>query len=88
MQSMSFPEPQYRSTAALLLLATVMQAGARRLCAAAKRLEAWLERRRVAAAAFHDFGTMGERELRDIGLTRADLHRVAWGGSDRFQEPI
>jgi uncharacterized protein YjiS (DUF1127 family) len=31
---------------------------------------------------------MGERELRDIGLTRADLRRVAWGESDRFEEPL
>lgn len=86
MQSMSFDETQYRSAAALLLAAAVMQAGARRLGAAAKWLDTWLETRRVAAAAFHDFETMGERELLDIGLTRADLHRVAWGVSDRFQE--
>ncbi len=79
-------ETPYRSAAALFRFAAVMQAGARRLCAAAKRLDAWLERRRVAAAALHDFGTMGERELLDIGLTRVDVHRVAWGASDR--EPV
>lgn len=79
-------ETSYRSAAALFLVATVMEAGARRLCMAAKRLDAWLERRRVAAAALHDFGTMGERELLDIGLTRVDVHRVAWGASDR--EPV
>jgi uncharacterized protein YjiS (DUF1127 family) len=88
MQTTSFHGTRYRSAAALLLVAAVMQAGARRLCAAAKGLEAWLEKRRLAAAAFHDFGTMGERDLLDIGLTRADLHRVAWGVSDRFQEPL
>lgn len=79
-------ETSYRSAAVLFLFATVVEAGARRLCAAAKRLDAWLERRRVAAAALHDFGTMGERELIDIGLTRVDVHRVAWGASDR--EPV
>lgn len=83
MQSMSVYETQYRSAAALFLVATVMQAGARRVRAAARRLHAWLERRRVALSAFHDFATMDERELLDIGLTRVDLHRVAWGASDR-----
>jgi uncharacterized protein YjiS (DUF1127 family) len=52
------------------------------------RLDAWLEKRRIAAAALYDFGTMGERELLDIGLTRVDLHRVAWGASDRIQDGI
>jgi uncharacterized protein YjiS (DUF1127 family) len=75
---------QYRSAAALLWIGAVMQAGARRVCAAAKWLDAWLERRRLAAAALHDLGTMSERELLDIGLTRVDVHRVAWGASDRI----
>jgi uncharacterized protein YjiS (DUF1127 family) len=82
-QSMSMHESRYRSAAALLLVATAMRAGARQLFAAARRLQAWLDRRRAAEAAFHDFGTMGERELLDIGLTRVDVHRVAWGASDR-----
>jgi uncharacterized protein YjiS (DUF1127 family) len=82
-RSMFAYETPYRSAAALFRFAAAMQAGARRLCAAAKRLDAWLERRRVAAAALHDFGTMGERELLDIGLTRVDVQRVAWGASDR-----
>ena len=77
-------ETRYRSAAALFLVAAVMQDAARHVCAAAKWLHARLEKRRIAAAAFKDFGTMGERELRDIGLTRADLHRVAWGASDRY----
>ena len=84
MQSTSIYDTQYRSAAALFLAATFMQAAARHVRAAAKRLHAWLEKRRAAAAAFHDFGTMGERELHDIGLSRADLHRVAWGASDRI----
>ncbi len=79
-------DTQYRSAAALLWVAAVMLAGARSVRAAAKRLDTWLEKRRVAAAAFHDFGTMSERELLDIGLTRVDLHRVAWGASDEKRE--
>jgi hypothetical protein len=34
------------------------------------------------------FGAMSERELFDIGLTRVDVHRVAWGASDRNHNPI
>lgn len=81
-------ETPCRSPAALLRVATVMEAGARHLRAAAKSLDAWLEKRRVAAAALHDLGTMSERELFDIGLTRVDVHRVAWGASDRNHHPI
>ena len=76
---------QYRSAAALFQLAALMHAGARGLGAAAKSLDAWLERRRVAAAALRDLGAMSERELRDIGLGRGDVHRVAWGASDRYR---
>ena len=81
-------ETQYRSAAALFWVAAVVQAGARRVCAAAKWLDAWLERRRVAAAALRDLGTMSERELLDIGLTRVDVQRVAWGASDRIYNHI
>lgn len=85
---MFMDETQYRSAAALLRVAAVMHAGARYVRAAAKWLDAWLERRRVAAAALQDFGAMSERELFDIGLTRVDVHRVAWGASDRNHDPI
>jgi uncharacterized protein YjiS (DUF1127 family) len=81
-------ETQYRSAAALFRVAAVVQAGARSLCAAAKWLDAWLEKRRVAAAALRDLGTMSERELLDIGLTRVDVHRVAWGASDRIYSQV
>jgi uncharacterized protein YjiS (DUF1127 family) len=80
-------DTQYRSAAALLWVAAIMLAAARSVRSAAKRLDAWLEKRRVAAAAFHDFGTMSERDLLDIGLTRADVHRVAWGASVGKREP-
>jgi uncharacterized protein YjiS (DUF1127 family) len=56
--------------------------------AASNGVLAWLEKRRVAAAAFHDFETMSDRDLRDIGLSRADVNRVAWGASDRDREAI
>jgi uncharacterized protein YjiS (DUF1127 family) len=52
----------------------------------ATRLNAWLERRRAAAAALQALDTMTDRELRDIGLTRFDVQRVAWGGSVRDAE--
>lgn len=81
-------ETPYRSVAALFRVATAMNAGARGVRVSAMRLDAWLEKRRIAAAALYDFGTMGERELLDIGLTRVDLHRVAWGASDRIQDGI
>ena len=76
-------DSRHRLAAALFRVAAVMQTGARYVRAAAKWLHGWLEKRRVAAAAFDDFGTMSERELLDIGLTRVDVHRVAWGASDR-----
>ena len=37
--------------------------------------------------AMHDFDTMNERDLKDIGLTRVDVNRVAWGASDRLSPP-
>ena len=81
-------ETQYRLAAALFWVAAVMQAGARSVCVLAQWLDAWLEKRRVAAAALRELGTMSERELLDIGLTRVDVHRVAWGASDRILNPI
>ena len=71
----------FYSAAALLQVAAVMALAARRLRAAAKSLDAWLEKRRLAAAALHDLGGMSERELKDIGLTRVDVWRVAQGAS-------
>jgi uncharacterized protein YjiS (DUF1127 family) len=80
-----FTNTQYRSAAALFRAAVVMRVASRSLCAAAKSLDAWLERRRIAAAALRDLAAMSERELLDIGLTRSDVHRVAWGASDRYR---
>ena len=77
-----------RSATTLFRLAVVMQAGSRCLCAAAKRWDAWLQRRRVTAATLHDFGTMSEHELHDIGLIRVGVHRVARSASLEIHNPI
>lgn len=69
---------QYPSAAALSRVADAMQAGALRLRAAAKWLDAWLEKRRAATTSLHDLERMSERELLDIGLTRGNLDRTAW----------
>ena len=74
---------QYYSTAVMFQIADVMHAAAMRMRSGAKALHAWLEKRRRAAIAFHEFERMSDRTLRDIGLSRADVHRMAWGTSDR-----
>jgi hypothetical protein len=75
---------RFRSAATLLWVAAVTRAGARRMRAAGKRLDAWLEARRVAPAPLSDFGRMSERELLDIGLTPVDMHSVLWNSSDQY----
>jgi uncharacterized protein YjiS (DUF1127 family) len=81
-------ETRYFSAAALFGIAALMQAAARRVRAAAKWMDGWLERRQLAAAAFNDFERMSERELLDIGLSRAEVNRAAWGASDRNHNSI
>ena len=76
----------YRSAAALFLFADLMHAAARRVRLVARHLEARLGKRRIAIRALYDLGAMSERELLDIGLTRVDINRVAWGASDRPME--
>ena len=66
-------ESPYLPAAALLQISATLESVAVRLLILANRLHRWLERRRIAAAALHDFATMGERELL----------RVGWGASDR-----
>jgi uncharacterized protein YjiS (DUF1127 family) len=88
MQSIYMNDTQHRSVAALYMVAAGMRAAARHVRAAANWLHNRLERRRIAANAFHDFSTMGDRDLHDIGLSRFDVPRVAWGASDRYQYPI
>ena len=72
---------------ALIRLAVLLNAGARHLSAAAMRLAGWFERRRIASAALRDMETMSERELLDIGLSRVDLQRVAWGATRDVSGP-
>ena len=69
---------------ALYRAAELMFALGRRLVQAARRLDAWLEERRVRRAARVQLDAMSERELRDIGLSRADVDSVARGGSPLF----
>jgi uncharacterized protein YjiS (DUF1127 family) len=66
--------------------AVLLRAGARRVSAAALELDAWLEARRLAAAAQRDLSEMSDRDLRDIGLDRADIGAVVKGGSPRTVE--
>lgn len=74
---------QYYSAVALFRIAEVMHAAAGQMRSAAHSLHAWLERRRREAIALDEFAAMSERDLRDIGLSRADVLRVAWGVPDR-----
>ena len=67
-------------------LAVLLAKTARRIGTAAQDLDAWLEARRLAAAARRDLAEMSERELRDIGLDRADIRSVASGWSPRTME--
>ena len=76
-------QTQYYSAVALFRMAAAMHAAAGYMRGAAKSLQTWLEKRRRAAIAFDEFETMSERDLRDIGLSRADVLRVAWGATDR-----
>ena len=71
---------QYYSTAMMFRIADLMHAAAGQVRSAAKSLHGWLEQRRRAAIAFDEFESMSDRDLRDIGLSRADVLRVAWGG--------
>jgi len=85
---MSAYQNQYYSAVALFRMAAVMHTTAERMRAAAKSLHDWLERRRRAAIALDEFAAMSDRTLLDIGLSRADVLRVAWGGSERSGDPF
>ena len=80
-QAIRHPEAALLHELALLLSKT-----ARKVGTAAHDLDAWLEARRLAAAARRDLAEMSERELRDIGLDRADIGMVVHGGSPRTIE--
>jgi uncharacterized protein YjiS (DUF1127 family) len=67
-------------------LAVLLRKSAGKVSVAAHDLDAWLEARRLAAAARRDLAEMSDRELRDIGLDRADIGLVVRGGSPRTIE--
>ena len=77
---------RHPEAAVLHELAVLLAKTARRIGTAAQDLDAWLEARRLAAAARRDLAEMSERELRDIGLDRADIRAVASGWSPRTME--
>ena len=77
---------RHPEAAVLHSFAVLLRAGARRVSAAAHKLDAWLEARRLAADARRDLSEMSDRELRDIGLDRADIGAVVKGGSPRTVE--
>ena len=77
---------RHPEAAALHGFAVLLRTSARKLNAAAQKLDAWLEARRLAAAAQRDLSEMSDRELRDIGLDRADIGAVVKGGSPRTVE--
>ena len=76
-----------RFATSLFQLAAVLHVAAGGVRAMATRLNAWLERRRAAAAALQALDTMTDRELRDIGLTRFDVQNAAWGVSTLDAHP-
>ncbi len=53
-----------------------MHAGAHKVRAVARRLDGWLERRRLAAAAMRELAAMSDFELRDIRLSRYDVEHL------------
>jgi len=77
---------RHPQAAALHGFAVVLRVGARKVSVAARKLDAWLEARRLAADARRDLSEMSDRELRDIGLDRGDLAAVALGRSPRTVE--
>lgn len=84
---MSAYQNTHFSTVALFRLAVVTHSAAEHLRAAAKSLHAWLDKRRRAAIACHEFERMSDRSLRDIGLSRADVLSAAWG-VERSSDPF
>ena len=78
---------RYYSAAALFQTANALHTAAERLRTAARSLHDWLEQRRRAAIAVDEFAAMSDRDLRDIGLSRTDVQRAAWGGG-RSGDPL
>ncbi len=82
--SATFSDSGRQPAAALLhRLAANLRAAARRALACGTHLDAWLANRRTAAIARRDLNSMSDCELKDIGITRVDVERVARGASNR-----
>lgn len=79
-------QTQYAAAAAPYRIAAATAAAAHLLRRAARTLEAWRVRRRRERAALDELAAMGERDLRDIGLNRADVGGVAWGAFERTRD--
>jgi uncharacterized protein YjiS (DUF1127 family) len=62
----------------------VMRKWARSAWSVAKWLDVRLERRRLASTSLAELKRMSERDLRDIGLNRGDIYRVAAGAWDGY----
>ena len=77
---------RHPQAAVLHRFALLLHAGACKVGLAARKLDAWLEARRMAADARRDLSEMSERELRDIGLDHGDIAAVVQGGSPRTVE--
>ena len=82
---MSAYETQYRFPMTLFRITAFLRAVERGVRAAKMDLAAWLEKRRFVAATRHEFESMSDRTLRDIGLSRTDVNRMAWGTLDRYR---
>lgn len=72
-----------RHPASRYRLVVFLRAMEQRARAFARRFRVWLANRRAAASAYRDLNSMSDRELKDIGITRVDVERVAWGASNR-----
>lgn len=74
---------RHPSAALLWRIGGLLDEGARRLRAFARRIDARLVRRRRAAGALAMLSEMSERELQDIGVSRASLRAIAYGDWER-----
>lgn len=69
--------PRSPLVAALLYSSRVLSASARRMRMLAHALSNWLEHRRAARVALKELSAMSDRELHDVGLSRAEIEWVA-----------
>ena len=63
--------------AVLLYLSLALSASARNVRLFAKAVGTRLERRRRASAGLRDLRSMSDRDLKDLGIGRSDIDRIA-----------